>query len=176
MEDQQEEHIETQVCREDLDKKTNKHNSEFRWHFQSETNGQCIYSQITLEINQDGAAALKRPLDSAMASQTVQLELLLFTMQTPCFPTARHGFIRSAIAQGRNPPSPFLWKTENLSDRKSRNLSFRRHSTPWKLLHFYKDFMGIYSVDTHTFKYLNFQDNSKHRAFNKNTINFKILA
>lgn len=100
----------------------------------------------------------------------------LFTMQTPCVPRARHGFIRSAIVQGRNPPSPSLWKTENLSDRKWWNLSFRRHSTPWKLLHFYEDFMGIYSVDTHTLKYPNFQDNSKHRAFNKNTINFKILA
>lgn len=46
-EDQEEEHIETQVSREDLDKKqTNKHNSEFRWHFQSETNAMASRAKL----------------------------------------------------------------------------------------------------------------------------------
>lgn len=136
---------------------------------------QChgIQSQITLGINQDGAAALKRPRDSAMASQYKQTYCSVYNADTLCS-KGSPWLYRSAVVQGRNPPSPFLWKAENLSDRKSRNLSFRRH--PWKLLHFYKDFMSIYSVGTHSFKYSNFQDNSKHRAFNKNTINFKILA
>lgn len=46
MEDQEEEHIETQVCREDLDKKTIKHNSEFRWDFQSETNAMASRAKL----------------------------------------------------------------------------------------------------------------------------------
>lgn len=49
MEDQEEEHIETQVCREDLDKKNNqtiKHNSEFIWDFQSETNAMASRAKL----------------------------------------------------------------------------------------------------------------------------------
>jgi hypothetical protein len=57
-------------------------------------------------------------------------------------------------------------------DGKPQNLSFRRHSTLWKLLHFYEEFMSNNSVGTHTSKHPNFQANSKNGAFDKNTINF----